>query len=101
MVTITLPVKSYLAKYMYVHYGNLTEKTTDTPTEKSLSTPIRLPSSGILYNALHQLTTKRPKGISWKDEGNLTLVLPHPAVGKSPDVYNYLSKENAQILEKK
>lgn len=89
MVTITLPVKSYLAKYMYVRYGNLTNE------------PIRLPNSDILYNSLHQLTTKRPKGISWKDEGNLTLVLPHPAIGKSPDVYNYLSKENAQILEKK
>lgn len=89
MVTITLPVKPYLAKYLSVHYGN------------STNVPVRLPNSGILYNSLHQLTTKRPKGISWKDEGNLTLVLPHPAVGKSPDVYNYLSKENAEILEKK
>ncbi len=89
MVTITLPVKSYLAKYMYARYG------------KSTNSPIRLPNSGILYNSLHQLTTKRPKGISWKDEGNLTLVLPHPAAGKSPDVYNYLCKENVGILEKK
>lgn len=90
MVTITLPVKSYLAKYMYVHYAQSVEQGA-----------IRLPNSGILYNSLHQLTSKRPKGASWRDEGNLTLVLPHPAVGKSPDVYNYLSKENAEILEKK
>ena len=90
MVTITLPVKNYLAKYIRVHYAQSTE-----------NGAVRLPSSGILYNSLHQLTTKRPKGASWKDEGNLTLVLPHPAIGKSPDVYNYLSLENAQLLEKK
>ena len=90
MVTITLPVKSYLAKYMYVHYAQSVEQGA-----------IRLPNSGILYNSLHQRTSKRPKGASWRDEGNLTLVLPHPAVGKSPDIYNYLSTENAEILEKK
>ena len=90
MITITLPVKPYLAKYMRVRYENSTEQGA-----------IRLPVSGILYHCLHQLTTKRPKGASWKDEGNLTLVLPHPAIGKSPDVYNYLSRENAEILEKK
>ncbi|WP_300703984.1 hypothetical protein [Bacteroides sp.] len=90
MVTITLPVKNYLAKYIRVHYEQSTE-----------DGAVRLPSSGILYNSLYQLTTKRPKGASWKDEGNLTLILPHPAIGKSPDIYNYLSRENAQILEKK
>ena len=90
MATITLPVKSYLAKYLRVSYASSME-----------GGALRLPSSGILYHCLHQLTTKRPKGASWKDEGNLTLVLPRPSVGKSPDVYNYLSKENAKQLEKK
>lgn len=90
MVTINVSVKSYLAKYMRVRYEKSTEEGA-----------IHLPGSGILYNTLHQLTTKRPKGASWKDEGNLTLMLPHPAIGKSPEVYNYLSKENATILEKK
>lgn len=90
MVTINVQVKPYLAKYMHVHY------------EKSMEEgAIRLPASGILYNCLHQLTTKRPKGASWKDEGNLKLMLPRPAIGKSPEVYNYLSQENAAILEKK
>ena len=90
MATITLPVKSYLAKYMRVRYANSTE-----------DGALRLPGSGILYHSLHQLTSKRPKGASWKDEGNLTLTLPHPIIGKSPEVYNYLSRENAEELEKK
>lgn len=90
MVTINVPVKPYLAKYMYVHYA-----------DSVVDGAIRLPGSGILYNALHQLTTKRPKGASWKEEGNLMLMLPNPAIGKSPEVFNYLSRENGQILEKK
>lgn len=90
MATITLSVKPYLAKYLCVRYAKSME-----------AGALRLPSSGILYHCLHQFTTKRPKGASWKDEGNLTLVLPHLVIGKSPDVYNYLSRENAKELEKK
>lgn len=89
MVTTKITVPQYQACYMYHLY-----------VKQTTNGAIHLPSNGILYHMLHKLTTKRPKGMTWKEEGNLELILPNPEDGKSPMVYNYLNQENIQRIRK-
>ena len=60
---------------------------------------IRFTKNQNLYSCLLQLTTPRPKGVSWRDQGNITFSLPCPSVGKDPRTYNYLGEEAVKILE--
>ncbi len=89
MVTIRIYIKPYLAAYLKAHY-----------TYCTVDGVIRFSKNQNLYSCLLKLTVPRPKGVSWKEEGNVTLALPCPAVGKDPRTYNYLSAESREKFEK-
>lgn len=82
MMTVSLNVEPYLAHYMYARYANCVHEGA-----------IKLSFQSDLYHQLLGWTLPRPKGVSWKEEGNLTLALPSPRIGKDPRTYNYLSEE--------
>lgn len=88
MITVTVQVKPYLAAYLSTTYAYCTGEGA-----------IRFTKNQNLYHCLLQLTAPRPKGVSWKEEGNLTLALPCPDVGKDPRTYNYLGVEAVKRLE--
>lgn len=90
MVTTTIDVKPYLAAYLYVRYQN------SVVTEFNA---IKLKSIENLYHVIKNLTVKRPKHVSWRETGNLTLVIPDPRYGKEPETYNYLGHDSILILE--
>lgn len=89
MMTVSLNVEPYLAHYMYARYANCVHEGA-----------IKLSYRTNLYHNLLELTLPRPKGVSWKEEGNLTLALPVPDKGKDPRTYNYLSEESRHYLSK-
>ncbi len=88
MLTITIQVKPYLASYVYRHFRTALH-----------GRAVLFSCHDYVYYVLLDLTWRRPKDISGREEGNLTLVLPKPAHGKRPEVFNYLSKESAAYLE--
>ena len=90
MVTTTIYVKPYLAAYMYVRYQN------SVVTELNA---IRLKSIENLYHVIKNLTVKRPRDVSWRETGNLTLIIPTPRYGKEPETYNYLGHNSVIIIE--
>ena len=49
---------------------------------------------------LHQLSVPHPQGVSWKETGNITFVLPSPRQGKNPEIYNYFGQDSIFIIEK-
>ena len=71
MITVTIQVKPYLAAYLQSAYAHCT-----------IEGSIRFTKNQNLYSCLLQLTTPRPKGVSWRDQGNITFSLPCPSVGK-------------------
>lgn len=88
MISVTIAVRPHLAAYLYVRFANCVH-----------SGALRLPSSSTLYHLIGELTVKRSKNVSWNDTGNLTFALPHPRLGKDPQVYNYLGADSARIIE--
>lgn len=62
MITVTIQVKPYLAAYLQSAYAHCT-----------VEGAIRFTKNQNLYSCLLQLTTPRPKGVSWRDRGNVTL----------------------------
>ena len=48
---------------------------------------------------IKNLTVKRPQNVSWRDTGNLTLIIPDPRYGKDPETYNYLWHDSILIIE--
>ena len=86
MVTVTIAIKPYLARYMYVRYGQS-------------SLPIRLPHTAPIYHMLHQLSVPHPANAAWRETGNICFVLPDPRNGKNPEMYNYIGKDSALIIE--
>ena len=99
MVTITFAVKPYLAKYMYVRYGQCLESFQSGSSPQS-SVPIHLSHISPVYHLLYQSTVPHPKGAPWKETGNICFVLPSPRYGKSPETYNYIGQENLLVIEK-
>jgi hypothetical protein len=89
MVTIRIYIKPYLAAYLKAHYAYCV-----------VQGAIRFSKNQNIYSCLLKLTVPRPKGVSWKEEGNVTLALPCPAVGKDPRTYNYLNAESREKFEK-
>ena len=63
MITVTIQVKPYLAAYLQSAYAHCT-----------VEGAICFTKNQNLYSCLLQLTTPRPKGVSWRDRG-----LPLPA----------------------
>lgn len=61
MITVTIQVKPYLAAYLQSAYAHCT-----------IEGAIRFTKNQNLYSCLLQLTTPRPKGVSWRDQGNIT-----------------------------
>nr|WP_044655321.1 hypothetical protein [Bacteroides acidifaciens] len=89
MVTVTISIKPYLAAYMYARHGQ-----NFNPQQ-----PIQLSPLSPLYHMIHQLTTVHPKGASYHSEGNITFVIPTPAYGKNPLVYNYIGHDHSILIE--
>ena len=106
MVTVTITIKPYLARYMYVRYAQSLEPESESrpspSSSASLRKPIPLNLSHItpIYHFLYQLSVPHPSKVSWKETGNITFVLPNPAYGKNPEVYNYIGQESALTIEK-
>lgn len=67
MITVTILVKPYLAAYLQSTYAHCT-----------IEGAIRFTKNQNLYSCLLQLTTPRPKGVSWRDQGNITFPYPAP-----------------------
>lgn len=99
MVTITVTIKPYLAKYMYVRYGQCVESQ-ENGSSPQKPVPIRLTHLTPLYHLLHQLTVPHPRGVSWKETGNICFVLPSPRYGKAPETYNYIGQDSLLLIEK-
>ena len=82
MVTVTITIKPYLARYMYVRYAQSLEPESESRPSPSSSAPLRKPIpihlSHItpIYHFLYQLS------------------VPHP------EVYNYIGQESALTIEK-
>lgn len=95
MVTVTITIKPYLARYMYVRYAQSLE-----PESERKPVPIHLSHIAPVYHFLHQLSIPHPLNVSWKETGNITFVLPNPTYGKNPEVYNYIGQDSALIIEK-
>lgn len=57
MITVTIQVKPYLAAYLQSAYAHCT-----------IEGAIRFTKNQNLYSCLLQLTTPRPKGVSWRDQ---------------------------------
>lgn len=86
MITVTIQVKPYLAAYLQSAYAHCT-----------IEGSIRFTKNQNLYSCLLQLTTPRPKGVSWRDQGNITFSLPCPSVGKGStnlQLFRRRSREN-------
>lgn len=99
MVTVTFAIKPYLAKYMYVRYGLSSEPLSHNNPPSMLPIPIHLSHLTPIYHFLHQLSVPHPQGVSWKEIGNITFVLPNPRQGKNPEVYNYFGQDSIFIIE--
>lgn len=89
MVTVTISIKPYLAAYLYACHGQ-----SFNPQQ-----PIQLSHLSPLYHMIHQLTTVHPKGASYHPKGNITFVIPTPAYGKNPLVYNYIGHDHSILIE--
>lgn len=106
MVTVTITIKPYLARYMYVRYAQSLEPESESrsspssPASSRKPIPIHLSHITPIYHFLHQLSVPHPLKASWKETGNITFVLPNPNYGKNPETYNYIGKESAFIIEK-
>ena len=100
MVTVTFAIKPYLAEYMYVRYRQYLESRSHNNPPSKLPVPIHLSHLTPVYHFLHQLSVPHPQGVSWKEIGNITFVLPNPRQGKSPEVYNYFGQDSIFIIEK-
>ena len=106
MVTVTITIKPYLARYMYVRYGQSLEPDLENQNQSHSSSPsqrlipIHLPHITPVYHFLHQLSVPHPQNTSWKETGNICFVLPQPRYGKNPEVYNYIGNDSALIIEK-
>lgn len=100
MVTVTFAIKPYLARYMYVRYGQSLELLSHNNPPSRLPIPIHLSHLTPIYHFLHQLSVPHPQGVSWKETGNICFVLPSPRQGKNPEVYNYFGQDSIFIIEK-
>ena len=100
MVTATFAIKPYLARYMHVRYGQSLELLSHNNPPSRLPIPIHLSHLTPIYHFLHQLSVPHPQGVSWKETGNITFVLPSPRQGKNPEVYNYFGQDSIFIIEK-
>ena len=106
MVTVTITIKPYLARYMYVRYAQSLEPESESrsspssPASSRKPIPIHLSHIAPIYHFLHQLSVPHPLKASWKETGNITFVLPNPTYGKNPETYNYIGQESAFIIEK-
>lgn len=106
MVTVTITIKPYLARYMYARYVQSLEPESESrsspssPSSSRKPVPIHLSHITPIYHFLHQLSVPHPPKVSWKETGNITFVLPNQNYGKNPEVYNYIGQDSTLIIEK-
>ena len=86
--------------HVYVRYGQSLELLSHNNPPSRLPIPIHLSHLTPIYHFLHQLSVPHPQGVSWKETGNITFVLPSPRQGKNPEVYNYFGQDSIFIIEK-
>lgn len=75
MVTVTFAIKPYLARYMYVRYGQSLELQSHNNPPSRLPIPIHLSHLTPIYHFLHQLSVPHPQGVSWKEAGNSVFII--------------------------
>ena len=91
MVTVTITIKPYLARYMYVRYAQSLEPKSEnrsspaSPATSSKLIPIHLSHTTPIYHFLYQLSVPHPSKVSWKETGNITFVLPNVVLLSSKD----------------
>ncbi|MGR5594243.1 hypothetical protein [Bacteroides thetaiotaomicron] len=106
MDTVTIIIKPYLAKHMYVRYAQSLEAKSESrsspssPGTSPKPIPIHLSHITPIYHFLYQLSVPHPLKASWKETGNITFVLPNPAYGKNPEMYNYIGHDSTLFIEK-
>lgn len=76
MVTVTFAIKPYLARYMYVRYGQSLELLSHNNPPSRLPIPIHLSHLTPIYHFLHQLSVPHPQGVSWKRQEISLLFFP-------------------------
>ena len=80
MVTVTITIKPYLTRYMYVRYAQSLEPESESRPSPSSSAslrkpiPIHLSHITPIYHFLYQLSVPHPSKVSWKETGNITFV---------------------------
>ncbi len=87
-MTTSINIQPYLAEYIYGKYNNGSIEA------------VKIPDTSDLYHMVWEYMQKRPKDVSPVDDGNLIICLPERRIGKSPLVYNYLSKRAGKGIEK-
>ena len=100
MVTVTFAIKPYLARYMYVRYGQSLELQSHNNPSSRLPLQSTSPTSLPFITSCINYPFPHPQGVSWKETGNICFVLPSPRQGKNPEVYNYFGQDSIFIIEK-
>lgn len=100
MVTVTFAIKPYLARYMYVRYGQSLELQSHNNPPSRLPIPIHLSHLTPIYHFLHQLSVPHPQGVSWKETGNITLFFPAQGEGRIRK-FIIISVRTASLLSKR
>ena len=79
MVTVTITIKPYLARYMYVRYAQSLEPKSEShsspasPATSPKPIPIHLSHITPIYHFLHRLSVPHPLKASLKETGNISL----------------------------
>ena len=53
----------------------------------------------VLYLQSKTSQSDHPQNVSWKENGNFTLVIPDPRYEKDPETYKYLGHDSIVIIE--
>ena len=101
MVTVTFAIKPYLARYMYVRYGQNLELQSHNNPPSRLPIPIHLSHLTPIYHFLHQLSFLIRKASPGKRQENICFVLPSPRQGKKSEVYNYFGQDSIFYYRKR
>jgi len=88
MITTKISIKTHLQEFVIGKYNN------------HECTAITFPDNLDLYYLIFDLTQKRPVNCP-VDHGNLEIVLPNRRIGKSPEIYNYLSERSQYLIQRK
>ncbi len=94
MHTTKFTMEDYLVEYLIGKWGVLDK-------DGNRTNVVAIPENVYLYDTLSSLMIKKPKHAP-EPSGNLEIVIPYRKEGnKKPAVYNYVSRQGAEIFAKK